>query len=135
MLRELIPDEDAVQIDDGAQMWNASALVDATREHDDGTVHDLAVNDEGIARVRPDGVQESVRIYRVRPRPTLERLVAELREHGVPEQRVQDMLRQGVLRCAGCGRLVEIVEVDEGTVWLACPTTWGGDHADFRIDW
>jgi len=96
MLRGLIPDEDTVQIDDGAQMWYASALVDATREHDDGTVHDLAVNDEGIARVRPDGVQESVRIYRVRPRP----YIWEVLYHGHKviaqmEQSGEDMVTNG----------------------------------------
>jgi hypothetical protein len=69
MLRGMIPDEDAVQIDDGAQMWNASALVDETREHDDGTIYDLAVNDGGIVRIRPDGYLESTHLYQVRPRP------------------------------------------------------------------
>lgn len=68
-LRELIPDEDAVVIDDGAQMWDASELMDAVREHDDGEIHDLAVNNEGISRVRPDGILESIRMYRVRASP------------------------------------------------------------------
>ncbi len=86
MLRELIPDEDAVQINDGAQMWDAGALVDETRERDDGEVHDLAVNDEGISRVRPDGTIESIRIYQVQPRPTVARLAADLRGLGVPAQ-------------------------------------------------
>lgn len=68
MLRGLIPDEDAVQIDDGAELWDASALVDAVRVEDDGGLQNLAVNDEGISRVRPDGTLESIRIYQVRPR-------------------------------------------------------------------
>jgi hypothetical protein len=68
MLRGMIPDEDAVQIDDGAELWDASALVDAVRVEEDGGLRDLAVNDEGISRVRPDGTLESIRIYQVRPR-------------------------------------------------------------------
>lgn len=134
MLRGLIPDEGAVQIDDGAQMWDASALVDAVRERDDGEIHDLAVNDEGISRVRPDGTISSVHIYRVQPRPTVAGLAADLRAHGVPEKRVQELLQQDNLRCTVCGRVLEIVDSDDVSVWLACPTEWG-DHADYRIDW
>ena len=134
MLRELIPDEDAVQINDGAQMWDASALVDAVRERDDGEVHDLAVNDEGISRVRPDGTIESIRIYQVQPRPTVARLAADLRGLGVPEEKIQELLKQDDLRCAVCGRVLEIVESDTDTVWVACPTEWG-DHTDYRIEW
>ncbi|MDD4484278.1 MAG: hypothetical protein PHD55_07930 [Methanoregula sp.] len=70
MLWEMIPDEDAVKIDDGAQMWDVSALVDAIREQDDGNLHNLAVNYEGISRVRPDGTIESIHVYQVRPAPT-----------------------------------------------------------------
>ena len=134
MLRETIPDEDAVQINDGAQMWDASALVDAVREQDDGEIHDLAVNDEGISRVRPDGTISSIRIYRVQPRPTVAGLATELRAHGVPERRLQEMLLQDDLRCAVCGRVLEILDSDDGTVWVACPAEWG-DHTDYRIDW
>lgn len=49
-------------------MWDATALVHETRAHDDGTIYDLAVNDEGITLVRPDGILESARMYQVRPR-------------------------------------------------------------------
>ena len=69
MLRGLIPDEDAVQIDDGATMWYASTLVDAVREHDDGTIYDLVVEPWGIVKLNEDGFRESVPDYRVRPRP------------------------------------------------------------------
>lgn len=133
MLRGLIPDEGAVQIDDGAQMWDASALVDAVRERDDGEVHDLAVNDEGISRVRPDGTIESVRIYQVRPRPTVARLAADLRGLGVPEQRIRGLLQWDGLRCGICGRVVEIVDSDSETVYLACPAG-EDDHTEYRID-
>jgi hypothetical protein len=68
-LRELIPNEDAVLIDDGAQMWDPSALIDAVREYDNGEPHDLAVNDEGISRVVSGGILESDRMYQVRSRP------------------------------------------------------------------
>ena len=109
MLRELIPDEDAVQINDGAQMWDASALVDAVQERDDGEVHDLAVNDEGISRVRPDGTIESIRIYQVQPRPTVARLAADLRGLGGSgsrrrrsrscSSRTRAMRATGIARC------------------------------------
>ena len=36
--------------------------------YDYDQARDLAVNDEGISRVRPDGTLESIRIYQVRPR-------------------------------------------------------------------
>jgi len=78
MLWEMIPDEDAVKIDDGAQMWDVSALVDAIREQDDGNLHNLAVNYEGISRVRPDGTIESIHVYQVRPRP----YIWEIRKNG-----------------------------------------------------
>ncbi len=96
MLREMIPDEDAVQIDDGATMWYASTLVDEVREHDDGEIHDLAVNDEGISRVRPDGTIESIRMYQVRPRP----YIWELQKNGheviaTEEQSGEDMETNG----------------------------------------
>lgn len=134
LLRELLQNEDAVQINDGARMWDATALVHETREHDDGTIHDLAVNDEGIARVRPDGTIESVRMYVVQPRPTVAGLAAELRDHGVPEQRIQGLLQRDDLRCTVCGRVLEIVESDDGTAWVACPTALEG-HTDYRIEW
>lgn len=133
MLRGLIPDEGAVQVDDGAQMWDASALVDAVRERDDGAIHDLAVNDGGISRVRPDGTIESIREYQVRPRPTVAGLAAELRDHGVPEQRIRGLLQQDDLRCAVCGRVLEIVESDSETAYLACPAS-EDDHTEYRID-
>lgn len=78
MLREMIPDEDAVQIDDGAQMWYASTLVDEVREHDDGTTYDLVVEPWGIVKLTEDGVRESIPEYRVRPRP----YIWELRKNG-----------------------------------------------------
>lgn len=78
MLWEMIPDEDVVQIDDGATMWYASTLVDAVREHDDGTIYDLVVEPWGIVKLNEDGFRESVPDYRVRPRP----YIWEIRKNG-----------------------------------------------------
>ena len=96
MLRGLIPDEDAVQIDDGATMWYASTLVDAVREHDDGTIYDLVVEPWGIMKLNEDGFRESVPDYRVRPRP----YIWELQKNGheviaTEEQSSEDMGTNG----------------------------------------
>ena len=68
-LRELIPDEDAVVIDDGAVMWHIDTLVDETRAADrEGVQHDLIIEPWGIVKLNADGFRESIPEYRVKPR-------------------------------------------------------------------
>lgn len=78
-LRDLVSDEDAVWVEDGAQTWELSCLLDAVRAAEDGTVHDLAVSEDGIVRINPDGYLEGY-LYRVVPRPGS--YVWELRKNG-----------------------------------------------------
>jgi hypothetical protein len=78
-LRESLLDEDAIVIDDGADMWEISCLLDAVRASEDGTLLDLAVSEDGIVRINPDGYLEGY-LYRVVPRPGS--YVWELRKNG-----------------------------------------------------
>lgn len=109
MLRELIPDEDAVQIDDGAEMWYASSLVDAVREHDDGTIYDLVVEPWGIVRLNEDGFRESVPMYRVRTRP----YIWELRKN-IGREVIAQMEQSGEdMETNGRGYMLDAIIPDE----------------------
>jgi len=60
-------------------------------------------------------------------------LVADLRGRGVPEKRLLDLVQQDDLRCAVCCRVLEVIDSDDETVWLGCPSE-DEDHTSYRID-
>lgn len=71
-LRELLPDEDAVLISDGVYNWDIDNLIEEVRESDLGEdVYDLAINEDGVYWIRPDGRIEDTPTYRVIPKPIL----------------------------------------------------------------
>ncbi len=60
-------------------------------------------------------------------------LVADLRGRGVPEKKLLDLVQQDDLRCAVCCRVLEVIDSDDETVWLGCPSE-DEDHTSYRID-
>jgi len=67
-LRAMIEDEGSVFVKDNANTWTVNNLLDATRDGDDGGLHDLAVGPDGIHMLDANGYLVVPPVYWVVPR-------------------------------------------------------------------
>jgi hypothetical protein len=86
-------------------------------------------------------LQRTAAIGRPSPSPRDEEgeLAESLLRSGVSSQQVADLRQTGDLRCSVCGRVLEVVEEDGETTWIACPVYStgapdAGEHSSVRLD-
>ncbi|WP_343241550.1 hypothetical protein [Methanoculleus sp. UBA312] len=83
-------------------------------------------------------IDQARRVVR-EPTPGESDLAESLLRSGVSPRQIADLRQADDLRCALCGRVLEIVDEDEETTWIACPicSTSSPDaeaHSSARLD-
>jgi hypothetical protein len=65
-LKSLLNNPDEVLISDGAENWEIDSLIEHLKYNsDEDEIVDVAVNEESITIIKPDGYLESVPFYKV----------------------------------------------------------------------
>jgi hypothetical protein len=65
-LKSLLNNPDEVLISDGAETWEIDSLIEHLKYNsDEDELVDVAVNEESITIIKPDGYLESVPFYKV----------------------------------------------------------------------